>query len=109
MMEQLKTGGIQFHSNKKVKTIGKYKVLSGWHRKSKMVNRVVDRLRRAAIYFSPDSAQYFKNLKTYVINSTDVNAFAAPGGIVVVYEGLVDKYLNEEMKGECNAEIVRYY
>ena len=108
-MKQLNTGDLPFYLDKKVEMINKYKVLSGWNRKSRMVNRAADRLRRAAIYFSPDSAEYFNNLKVFVVNSTDVNAFASPGGIVVVYEGLIDKYLAEESKGKCNAENVSNY
>ena len=95
--------------DKKVKTIGEYEVLSKWNMKSIMIKKIINRLKRAAVYFAPESTNYFNNLKVYVVNSTQVNAFAAPGGIVVVNEGLVDKYLDDERKLKCNANDVNAY
>ena len=57
-----------------------------------LVNRIVERLVRACVYFVPESADYFENLRVFVVDRSDVNAYAVFGGFVVVNSGLIEYY-----------------
>lgn len=74
-----------------------------------MVQKIVKRLCEACKYFEPGSEDYYDNLKIFVVEDPEVNAYAALGGYVVVYTGLIEHYLNHEKAKRCtSAKHVRF-
>ncbi|MFN7736304.1 MAG: M48 family metallopeptidase [Pirellula sp.] len=67
-----------------MQTIEKEKKLAADHPATKFVTEIVDRLK-------PHAAIPAMNFKVIVIESSEVNAFALPGGQMVVYTGLLKK------------------
>lgn len=66
----------------------------------RLVTTVVDHLKRACIYFSPESEDYFNKLQLYIVDDPDtVNAFSAMGGVMIVYTGIINLYMEAYEKG----------
>ena len=73
-----------------------------------LVHKVINLLKRACIYYDPESEQYFNDMEVIVVDSPTVNAFASIGGYIVVYTGIVDYYMNQKEENNIeNVEEVR--
>lgn len=59
------------------------------HQASQLVEQIVDRLKTHAKFADMD-------FQIYVVDSSEVNAFALPGGQMVVYTGLIEKVESPE-------------
>lgn len=66
----------------------------------RLVHRVVGDIQRACIYFDPSCEEYMKEMKIFVVDSPEVNAFSCIGGIIVVYTGLIDHYVQLQSEGK---------
>ena len=73
-----------------------------------LVHKVINLLKRACIYYDPESEQYFNDMEVIVVDSPTVNAFSSIGGYIVVYTGIVDYYMNQKEENNIeNVEEVR--
>lgn len=57
-----------------------------------LVHKIIDSLKRACVYYDPNSEEFFNNLDVVVVDSPTINAFSATSGIVVIYTGIIDYY-----------------
>lgn len=65
-----------------------------------MVMNIYERLKRACIYFSPQSEHFFNEIQFFIVDNPEkINAFSALGGVVVVYTGLINFYMECYEKG----------
>ena len=66
----------------------------------RLVHRVVGDIQRACVYFDPSCKEYMNKMKIFVVDSPEVNAFSSVGGIIVVYTGLINHYVELEAEGK---------
>ena len=66
----------------------------------RLVHRVVGDIQRACVYFDPSCEEYMNKMKILVVDSPEVNAFSSVGGIIVVYTGLINHYVELEAEGK---------
>ncbi|KAK8820959.1 hypothetical protein WA556_005271, partial [Blastocystis sp. ATCC 50177/Nand II] len=80
----------------------------------RLVHRVVGDIQRACVYFDPSCKEYMNKMKIFVVDSPEVNAFSSVGGIIVVYTGLINHYVELEAEGkvpsaeECIAGVIAH-
>ena len=60
-----------------------------------IIHKVIDALKRACVYYSPQSKEYFDQLVVTVVDNEEVNAMAGLGGCITVYTGTVDFYMEK--------------
>lgn len=65
----------------------------------RIATRVVSSLQRACVYFSPECEEYMSRMKVFVVDSPTVNAFSSMGSVIVIYTGLIDRYI-EQYEGD---------
>lgn len=65
-----------------------------------MAERVIARLKQACVYFSPECENYMNQMQLYVVHASDINAFSSIGGIIVVYTGLIDHFIELQNEGK---------
>lgn len=61
----------------------------------RIATRVVSTLQKACVYFSPECEEYMNRMRVFVVDSPIVNAFSSMGSIIVIYTGLIDRYIEQ--------------
>ena len=74
-----------------------------------LVHKIIDYLKRACVYYDPESKDYFDNMEVIIVDSPTVNAVSTMGGMIVVYSGIIDYYKQQKEAGQiANVEEVKY-
>ena len=64
-----------------------------------LVTSIVNRIKEACVYFSPECEYYMNKMEILVVEDDEINAYTTMGSIIVVYTGLLDYFKDLEKKG----------
>ncbi|KAK8816874.1 hypothetical protein WA577_002668, partial [Blastocystis sp. JDR] len=79
-----------------------------------LVTSIVNRIKEACVYFSPECEYYMSKMEILVVDDDEVNAYTTMGSIIVVYTGLLNYFKDLEKKGkitnyeECIAGVLSH-
>ena len=65
-----------------------------------LVTSIVNRIKEACVYFSPECEYYMSKMEILVVDDDEVNAYTTMGSIIVVYTGLLNYFKDLEKKGK---------
>lgn len=63
------------------------------------VSKIVNRIKEACVYFSPECEYYMSKMEILVVDDDEINAYTTMGSIIVVYTGLLNYFKELEKKG----------
>ena len=66
------------------------------------VSKIVNRIKEACVYFSPECEYYMSKMEILVVDDDEINAYTTMGSIIVVYTGLLNYFKDLEKKGKIS-------
>ena len=86
------------------KTVGDEQIISNpLDYRYALIHKIIDYLKRACIYFDPESQEYFDTMDVIVVDSPTINAVSMMGGMIVVYSGIIDYYMQQKEAGQIDS------